>query len=383
MAIGQEGSSHNPKITPLGPREVLSLLIEKGLLDPSRLIANSVRVRTASHRNHNFFIESEAGPSYFLKQGVTDTTITSVHREAAFYESVSTSFPDFRRYLPEFICFLPERCTLVLEMVRGAVPLNQVARRRLMTRTFSNLGAAMALLHSKFNLRSVNADRRPKPMIARVGSLSPRELKTISAAGVELIRTIQRFPDYETVLLSVLEQSSDRCLTHNDFKSGNCLARKSPIPVLVDWEFAAVGDPAWDVGCVFADVLSTWLNSMPLGSQIATPRLPTIAAQPLQLLHPNIRSFWLAYSSRKQLCDDGGVAFLLRATKCAGVKLSQSAYEMCQNATSLSANELFFLQTSWNILKRPTEALVRLFGIPLCDGQRDANSLRPINETTV
>jgi len=81
-----------------------------------------------------------------------------------------------------------------------------------------------------------------------------------------------------------------------------------------------------------------------------------------------------------ELCGDARVALLLRATKCAGVKLSQSAYEMCQNATSLSAMELFFLQTSWNILKRPTEALVRLFGIPLSDGQWDENSLRLINE---
>ena len=383
MAMRQESGSDNPKITPLGPRDVLSLLIEKALLNPGRLITNSVRVRTASHRNHNFFIESEGGPSYFLKQGITDSTITSVRHEAAFYESVSTSFPDFQRYLPGFVCFLPERCILVLELVRGAVPLNHIARRRLTPRTFSNLGTAMALLHSKSNFGNVTADRRPSPMITRVGSLSPSELKTISAAGVELIRTIQRFPDYETVLMSAFEQSRDRCLTHNDFKSGNCLVRKSPIPLLVDWEFAAIGDPAWDVGCIFADVLSTWLFSMPLGSQIAVQRLPTTAAQPLQLLHPNMRSFWLAYSSGKQLCGDGTVAFLLRATKCAGLKLSQSAYEMCQNANSLSAMELFFLQTSWNILKRPTEALVRLFGIPLSDGQWNENGLGVINGSTL
>jgi Phosphotransferase enzyme family len=380
-AIRQQGGSDNPKIIPLRPREVLSLLIDKGLLDPSGLITSSVRIRPASHRNHNFFIESKGSPSYFLKQGITDATIASIRREAAFYESVSTSFPDFKRYLPGFVCFLPECCILVLELVRRTIPLNHVARRRRAPRTFSNLGTAMALLHSKPNVGSVKPDRRPSPMIVRVGSLSPSELETISAAGVELIRIIQRFPDYETVLMSAFEQSSDRCLTHNDLKSGNCLIRKSPIPILVDWEFAAIGDPAWDVGCIFADVLSAWLLSMPLGSQVSIQRMPTIATQPLELLHPNIRSFWLAYSNGKQLYGDATVAFLLRATKCAGLKLSQSAYEMCQNATSVSAMELFFLQTSWNILKRPTEALVRVFGIPLDDGNQ--NGLRPTNVASV
>jgi Ser/Thr protein kinase RdoA (MazF antagonist) len=367
MKIKQDRDSYQGKSELLSPRDVLSLLTSNGLLQPAKFITGSVTIRPSPYRNHNFFVQSDNGPSYFLKQGITEATIASVRREAAFYESVSTSFLALKKYLPGFVCFLQEHCILVLDYVNGGRPLNQLPNRRMALQVFANLGAAMALLHGKSSFTNVRVDFRPSPMIARVGSMSPNDLKTISAAGVELIRTIQRFPDYEEVLTGIFERSDDRCLTHNDFKSGNCLVGKNPTPILIDWEFAAIGDPAWDVGCVFADVLSSWLLSMPLGSQVGVQRLPSLAGRPLEMLHPAIQSFCFAYLRGRHLCSDSVVPFLFRATKCAGLKLSQSAYEMCQSTTSLSAVELFFLQTSWNILKRPAEALVRLFGINLGD----------------
>jgi Phosphotransferase enzyme family len=357
-------STKTPHVRPLSPREVFLLLSKRDLLDASSFISDSVRVVAASHRNHSYIIESENGPSYFLKQGVSDSTIISVRREATFYEAASRSFRAFQKHMPGFVCFVPECFALVLELVRRAAPMNH-STQRTSSRPYSSLGVAMALLHSKSTLVGVKADHQPSPTILRVGDLSPADLKTISAAGVELIRTIQSFPDFESVLTSAFERSSERCLTHNDFKSSNCLVGQSSRAIIIDWEFAALGDPAWDVGCVLADILATWLFSMPLGSQVAVQLLPTVAARPLRVLHPNIRSFWLAYSDKRELRGDRRAEFLLRATKCAGLKLSQLAFEICQNATSLSATELFLMQTSWNILRRPVEALVRLFGIQL------------------
>ena len=349
----------------LNPRDVLSLLTSNGLLDPANFITGSLTIRPSPHRNHNFIVESDNGPSYFLKQGISEGTIASVRREAAFYESMLSSFPTLQKYMPGFVCFLKDPCILVLEYVRDTRPLNQV-RTRLALQFFANLGEAMALLHGS-TIKDVKADFRPSPMIARVGSMSPSDLENMSAAGVELIRTIQSFPDYEQVLTSIFKGSTDRCVTHNDFKSGNCLIGRTPTPIIVDWEFAALGDPAWDVGCVFADVLSSWLVSMPLGSQVAIQRLPTLAARSLEMLHPAMQSFCFSYLNGQQCWGGSVVPFLLRATKCAALRLSQTAYEMCQNASSLSAVELFFLQTSWNILERPSEALTRLLGINLGD----------------
>jgi hypothetical protein len=380
MAINRRRSQNYTAPTVLGQRELFLLLIEKGLLDSSKFMSASVRVWPASRRNHNFVVECDSGKSYFIKQGITETTVATISREVAFYESVSKSFPAFKKYIPGFVCFLPEFCVLILDFVRGGLPLNQVPRRRLTPDIFFALGTSMALLHSKTGFGGVRAHRQPAPAILSIGSLSPRELTGMSAAGVEVVRTIQSFPHFENALVSAFEQADDYCLTHNDFKSGNCVIGKSRRPIIVDWEFAAIGDPAWDVGCVFADFLSNWLLSMPLGSQMGTLRLPAVATQPLQTLHPAIQSFWLTYSNGRNLGGERAVSFLLRAIKCAGVKLAQTAYEMCQHTTSLSANELFFLQTSWNVLERPREALVRLFGLSLVDSERGETRLEQIQE---
>src|SRR5262245_2515556 len=145
MAINQDSD----RVKALGPREIFLLLTEKGLLDSSRFVTSSVRLRPASHRNHNFFVECDTGPSYFLKQGISDSTAATVRREAAFYESASISFPALTKYLPRFVCFLPESCILVLDLVVGGLPLNQVSKRRLTPRIFFRLGSTMALLHGK------------------------------------------------------------------------------------------------------------------------------------------------------------------------------------------------------------------------------------------
>jgi hypothetical protein len=88
----------------------------------------------------------------------------------------------------------------------------------------------------------------------------------------------------------------------------------------------------------------------------------------LEGLRPAIRAFWQAYAVKRGLGGLKAIEFLVRATKCTGFKLAQRAYEMCQFAASMSATEVYLLQLSWNVLTRPAEAIVRLFGIPL-DGQ--------------
>jgi aminoglycoside phosphotransferase (APT) family kinase protein len=364
-ALLWRADQHKLKVAPVTARDVLRALVEKGLVHPEEFISGSAIVRSASYRNHNYVVETKGGSSYFVKQGITDSTIATIRREAEFYQYTIKSFRAFVKHMPRFVCFIPEACLLVTELVRPGVPLNQLRPRGTGVKVFSRLGAALALLHSKSDFTGLTAGRRPSPFILSIPSLSNSQLTNMSAAGVELARTIQRFSDYEQLLTSSMENPKESCLTHNDFKSANCILGANRKPVLIDWEFAALGDPAWDVGCTFADILSSWLASMPLGSRIGPERLSEVATRPLQMLQPAMQSFWISYSDARELSGDAALSFLLRAAKCAGIKLGQFAYEMCQHSSSLSAPELFYLQTSWNILKWPTEAIVLLLGINL------------------
>jgi hypothetical protein len=46
-----------------------------------------------------------------------------------------------------------------------------------------------------------------------------------------------------------------RALVHHDLKWDNIAVAPGPFPVLVDWELAGAGDPAWDLGCLVAEHL--------------------------------------------------------------------------------------------------------------------------------
>jgi aminoglycoside phosphotransferase (APT) family kinase protein len=361
--------------SPLEPRALLALLCDAGLVSRNQIVGGSVQLRPASQRNYSFRVEVDSGPSYFLKQGVSAPTIATVRREAALYDFVASTFTEFARYTPKRVCFLPEHCLLVVDVVRTGVPLNELRVPRSASRIFSRVGNALALLHNQSDFPGSETLRRPAPFVANIASLPSSVMTNISAAGVELIRTIQQFPDYETLLGEALGDTIDSCLVHNDFKSANCLLGQRNSPILIDWEFASLGNPAWDVGCVFADFLSAWLLSMPLGSRIGVNRVAQVAARPLSAARPTIRSFWEAYSSRRGLGGEAALSFLARAAKCTGLRLSQSAYEMCQETMNLSATELYFMQTSWNILKRPVEALVRLLGLDLASADPVENRL--------
>src|SRR5205814_1050640 len=146
----------------------------------------------------------------------------------------------------------------------------------------------------------------------------------------------------------------------NDLKAGNCLVGHRGVPVLVDWEFVALGDPAWDISCLLAEFLSDWLLSMPLGSRGGSSNPPGAAARPIESMHPLINAFWTGYCDAATAPVEDPASLLMRATRCAELKLSQSAFEMCQSSPSLTTVELFFLQTSWNVMERPLEAIVHL-----------------------
>src|SRR5881398_913795 len=108
MAITTLRNPHQVKSAALKPRDVLLVLTQKGLLDPDRVINNSTSVRSVSYRNHNYFVETDGGPSYFVKQGITEVTLATIRREAAFYEFTTKSFSAFGKHLPRFICFIPD-----------------------------------------------------------------------------------------------------------------------------------------------------------------------------------------------------------------------------------------------------------------------------------
>jgi aminoglycoside phosphotransferase (APT) family kinase protein len=105
-------------------------------------------------------------------------------------------------------------------------------------------------------------------------------------------------------------------LVHGDLRWTNLVRDGRPAAPairLVDWELACVGDPAWDVGSVIADIVATTLLWCP-------------TAQRLDPVAPATH-FLRAYRASAMTDDASWPAFVIRSVRLAGVRLVQTMVE--------------------------------------------------------
>jgi thiamine kinase-like enzyme len=190
----------------------------------------------------------------------------------------------------------------------------------------------------------------------------------ISAANLQLIKTIQRFPQFGQHLDALRGGWTHTALVHYDIKWENLLVGRGSGSSLklkiVDWEMAGLGDPCWDTGAMFGEYLSYWLLSIPITGSDPPDRFLEMARYPLATMQPAMRAFWQAYTARMNLDQETVSQWLMRSVGYAAVRLIQTAFEQSQAAVQLTGNALSFLQVSLNMMQRPLEAAVHLLGVP-------------------
>jgi serine/threonine protein kinase len=175
------------------------------------------------------------------------------------------------------------------------------------------------------------------------------------------------------------------CLIHSDIKSDNFLTveslnspdssshsssdmyKKTRHLKLIDWELARIGDPAWDTGCVFSDYLALWLFSLPIINRESSPdSFLKLALYPLHKMQPAIRSYWNSYVRKMRFDVNESNEFLVRSVRYCSAQLVRKAYEYLQRQVKISANIVYLLQVSLNIMKDPQTAITSLLGISSC-----------------
>src|SRR5207245_6991515 len=138
------------------------------------------------------------------------------------------------------------------------------------------------------------------------------------------------------------------CLVHGDVKWDNCLVALGEDGGedlrLVDWETAAVGDPAWDIGSALSHYLSFWLFSIPVTGTVPPERFPELAGYPLDAMKSALSACWIAYADTRELPSADTSAHLLRAVQHAGVRLLQTAFESAQMMQQLTSAVILHLQ---------------------------------------
>ncbi|MEO8285168.1 MAG: phosphotransferase [Chloroflexota bacterium] len=391
------------------PSVIVDRLFRAGLLTSQNIVDGHLRVSDISRRNTNFQVESEVGPSYLVKQGIGGDRVATIAGEAAVYAALQgnssaqagspahDAWQEVASFLPPYYSFDHDANMLILGLVPDAETL---AEHHTRTGKFSaqlarSVGRALALLHttrphdnpalySALACAPYSAEPHwilsmPRPYL--------RRLADASAANIQTVKIVQRFPEFCKLLDTLKEEwlsledspptqgseqpSNAYAPIHCDIKWNNILvhkrpaARRSPAVKVVDWELARLGDPCWDTGSFFGEYLTYWLLSIPVTGQEPPERFVSLARYPVEAMRPAMRAFWTSYLRHAGLLADPAEANvrLLRSVRYAAARLLQTAYEQGQTSSTLTGNIVVLLQVAFNILQRPAEAAYTLMGI--------------------
>jgi Ser/Thr protein kinase RdoA (MazF antagonist) len=348
----------------LDQSEVVHYLLAQGLVKPRHVVEESIAVADASRRNRVFVVSTGDGPAYVVKQAGPEGAATLAH-EAAVLRALAIAHP-VSAQVPLVVDHDPARRRLVLRTAAGARDWSDNHRGGRFPRLPARaLGQALAAVH---RLAADDFDARPAGIDPMWGLSLPeppqRLVLDLSAGATDLVARIQGNRALCDRLTRLREAGVDGVLVHGDLRWDNCLvaaapgARRATRLVLVDWELAGRGAPAFDVGTVLAEYLRLWVGSIPIVVPSDPGRLAHRARHPLTAMHPAMEAFWSAYREASTAPPP-----LRRVVELVGVRLLQSAVERSQGLASPSAHVIAQIQLADNLLGAPDDAASVLLGL--------------------
>ncbi|MBV8729105.1 MAG: phosphotransferase [Acidobacteriia bacterium] len=347
----------------LTTRNLSDYLLSRGLLSYDTIVDGDLIITDASHRNRAFRVLRGPNPGYFIKQirQWDPVSIACWEQEDACYRRLSRE-----RFLPKHYASDVESRIIVIALASASETLSQYHRRlgSCPVSTGRMQGAALAALHRVTHGTGASGKI---PWILSVHETNPAWFDSLSPANARLLEIVQGYPEYCDLLSGLRNAWTPSCLIHGDVKWDNMLICNSESPdpelLLVDWEMGVFGDPCWDIGSVFQAYLNAWLYSMPFHETLSADILVNRAGWPLDSLQPSIRAFWESYAAGIEVDQSASRAMLSRSVRCGAARMIQSAYEMMHPRQDMPPVGAAMLQTSFNILTRPADAIQDLLGI--------------------
>jgi Phosphotransferase enzyme family len=352
----------------LSPRGALDWLNENGLLHADAASIAGVTITRHSSRNESYLVQLPSGDGYFFKSASSIRQSASIRHEAGVYEAL-IDMTGSTALIPDLVHFDQDRSLLVLRAIQDLGPLDPLAlsTRRAIAGRAGQFGRALAHFHSlpvKGNLPVA-----PLPSAYSI-ILPPLYMRPMmSPANLELARLIQNDVLLSKHIVRASETWSPTTVMHGDLKWANCLRADSTGRhldgqiKLVDLESSGRGDPTWDVGCVIAAYLRSWIISissvLPAAEKRGGVRVP-LSLGDLQLA---LQSFWRAYVRSYSPGANTSAASLDRAVHQAVCRLVWSVFEISTGRDRLSERALVTLQLAHNLVARPEEGLRNLLGL--------------------
>ncbi len=352
---------------------LIDYLLARGLLDPSTIVATGFSLEDWSHRNRNLRLQLGNGDGYFIKLGIEPSQRLTLSHEAHAYEFIRQVVGErTASTLPRVHFFDADQSMLVLELYARDTIRTVYAKRPLRAPHFTGkLGSALGRIHRSL----AGAGKFPEesetfcPLPLELWRPSITFIETCSAGQLEFLRTLQHNKELCNALESLrsvwlVNTESLPAFIHGDMRLDNCcLAGGKRSIRIVDWELSGRGDQAWDVGAIFADMLSGWLMSIPICPAADSGRYTHLAQPPLDMMKRAAHAFWSAYADAYGLPIAERPDALEVAMRYAAARLVQLSFEHLRGAREISLYTIGHLQMSANLLARPIDGGAVLLGL--------------------
>jgi Phosphotransferase enzyme family len=383
LARDPEGSRHDGAAV-TGSRHELALessvtyLLSLGLVDLPSLVCHGLQIEEVPGRNRNFRVLGGPGQAFFLKQAPRGEIGTNgpLAVEASLYDWVAADprATALRPAFPRRRHYDPERSILVLDLVTDAAHphvLEAEAAPPYFAALRSLVATALAECHGLPVPRDIGFGVEvpdAAPWVFDLARPAPACLRELAPAQLSVIQAVQSQPGAVAALDRLRDEWRPTGLVHGDFKWNNVLVQQDSagIPVrvlLLDWEMAQLGDPAWDVGAA----MHAFIAEAVLGLELTDGTNPEMAAELLGTLIPRLlpahRDFWSGYLGAARLTDVEAGAFLDRLPGHVAARLLKSAYEWSQAEMQMPRSAAAVLQLGINMLLRPDAAREVVLGL--------------------
>ena len=366
----------------MSPEAAVELFMARGLLTPRDVVEGELTIEEAPGRNRNLVLRSSLGDAFFLKvaSGLGAGGPAMLRSEAALYERVrdDAAYAALRPFLPIPVLFDGAQrllATRVPPSARDVFSSDDDETATGLPDMAAALGHALAVCHT-VSPSGDSSDAAPflRPAVPWIFDLhrpTPDLLADVWPAQLAIVRTVQERADLCRTLDRLREAWRAECLIHGDVKFSNVVltpreGNRSPFDVmLVDWETAALGDRAWDVGSLFQGYLWHCIYIVSNEDEPDPGLAASRFAQRLPAYQVEIRACWEAYVTNAGLPPAAGDNLLRRATEYCGARLLQTAYEHASHAEQPGRAATGLLQLAINVLARPKEAQRSILGIAL------------------
>ena len=281
-----------------------------------------------------------------------------MRREAAFYQALGSGPPlALAALVPGFVAYDADTATIVLELLCDhdtmAARCRDVAAEHFPISAWRAVGAALAAIHHPHvSVALAPATDCLMPSVFMLDRPPLEILRTISPAGLTVLKVVQQSEVICQALERVRTSWSASAFTHGDIRAENLLYRAPADIHIIDWELSGLGDAAWDVACAVAEIVCLWLRGR-------RRRYEPPATGDWVVFQAAIHALWTAYREAAPSTNmSAQVVSLLSA-----VRMLQSAFEASAGHSVPTPTAVLLLQIAVNVLTDLQAAAAHFFAL--------------------